>query len=131
MGTLFISEHAQAQHRVGIEQDCFRLCQACKRCDQRGRYAKCNGCNGRIAVMRKPHPDDTCRCAEGILQIVTREGRKVQTRYANNPYGGDLTVVRETEDERDWRSYLNVQRELFDDPDWNPVRAWENPNDLA
>lgn len=106
------------------EKSCFRSCAACFRCEDKGRYAKCSSCSGRHDpdLIRDPYDiDDRCRCSEGILQIRTREGRFIQTKYPGNPYKGSVQFEKKTQDELDWEAYLYEMRSKFDDPDWDPI----------
>ena len=104
---------------------CFRLCTSCARCSDRGTRAKCVGCNGRNDPYRErpPHPDDYCRCSEGILQIRHKSGRIIQRRFESNPFKANVQTDAETQDERDWNQFLNEKREILDDPTWNPIQV--------
>ena len=111
-------------HKNPAELDCFRMCGACKRCGDKGRYAKCQSCSGRVdpELRREPHDiDDQCRCKEGVFQFRLQNGRLIQKRYSQDPFQNTVKYEPYTEDERDWDSYVNSQRERFDDPNWDPV----------
>lgn len=66
--------------------------------------------------------DDACRCKEGILQMRLKSGRLVKRKYESSPFGGSVKTDVETQDERDWNSYVADQRELRDDPEYDPIR---------
>jgi len=106
------------------EKSCFKGCMSCGRCEKKGDYAKCRNCSGRHddKGQRVPVVDDYCRCAEGIMQWVTDEGKMVGFRYRSNPYAGTIKYETQSGDESDWESYLNDTRERLDDPNWDPIQ---------
>lgn len=107
-----------------IELDCYRTCSVCSRCEDKGRYAKCGSCSGRFDPKLKWDPkdiDDQCRCREGILQVRLQNGKLIQARYPDNPYNKTVKHDPITQDEKDWDAYLDAQRELHDDPNWDPI----------
>jgi hypothetical protein len=63
-----------------------------------------------------------CRCTEGILQLRLKSGRFVQVRYQHDPFAGRVRFEGETEDERDWNNYIQLEREWRDDEHFDPVR---------
>lgn len=107
---------------IGADQRCFRVCRSCLRCEDKGRYAKCASCNGRVSSDRPAHPDDYCRCSEGVLQVRTKDGRIIQRKFMSSPYGGEVKTDAESQDEREWNSYIEEKREELFDPNWDPVR---------
>lgn len=110
-------------------RECFDACSACFRCDQRGKYAKCAGCSGHHDPFGTidPHPDDTCTCAEGVLRFIDSKGELHLVRYRNNPFAGTVTLMNQTEDEREWDAYVNDIREKINDPHFNPVEVVDVP----
>lgn len=107
------------------EKNCWKTCGSCWRCADKGKYpAKCGSCSGRNdPYERRSHdPDDYCRCTEGILQIVTKDGRFIQRKFQSSPFATKVYTDAETEDERDWNAYLNEKREQLDDPNFDPLR---------
>ena len=120
------------------ELSCFRACKACARCEDKGRYARCNWCSGRHdpELRRDPYDeDDHCRCTEGILQWRTQEGRFIQIKYPHNPFAGKVELEPKSQDELDWEMYLEQQRERFNDPEYDPITIdgksatdWANEN---
>lgn len=108
----------------GNEQSCFKLCRSCGRCDSKGKWAKCNSCNGRSTRERPADRDDYCRCTEGIMQLVTKNGRFIQRKFLSDPFAGRVITDAETEDERDWNTYLAEKREQLDDPTYDPIRPY-------
>lgn len=106
------------------ERWCWQTCMSCYRCGDKGRYAKCTSCSGRHDPQRKRDPydiDDTCRCTEGVLQIRLQTGKLVRRRFAQDPFAGSVKVDTETEDERDWGSWIKEKREQLDNPHFDPV----------
>lgn len=108
------------------ERDCWSYCFSCGRCQDKGRYTKCNGCSGRYdpSGVIEPHSEDFCDCRNGVLRWRTKEGRILMTRFKSNPYAGSVTYEKKSEDERDWESYLKDMREKMNDPDWNPITIY-------
>ena len=106
-------------------RSCWETCQACYRCEAKGTRAACNNCSGRLDPfgVTDPHPDDRCRCREGILQYVKANGQLTQVRYKTNPYKGKVLQIEKTEDERDWEAYLNNLREKHDNPNLDPIEV--------
>ena len=104
---------------------CFTLCTSCYRCQDKGKYDKCSSCSGRHDpdMKRDPyHRDDRCRCKEGILQYRTQTGRFIVRKFLSNPFKGKVKTDAETQDERDWNSYITEQRENRGDVSWDPVQ---------
>jgi len=104
---------------------CFVMCSSCYRCQDKGKYDKCNGCSGRWDEegKRDPHDiDDQCRCKEGILQYRLKNGKMVKNKLPNDPFQESVDTNQETEDERDWESYLQDKREQLNDPEWDPIQ---------
>lgn len=110
------------------EKHCFVACKACMRCDRKGK-AGCPSpytCSGHVEIPGG-HPwdsydrDDECRCKEGVLQIRLKSGGFVRRRYLSSPFGGSIQTDAETQDDRDWNSYVDEQRELLNDPFFDPL----------
>lgn len=108
------------------ERDCWSYCFSCSRCQDKGRYTKCNKCSGRYdpTGIIEPNQDDYCDCRNGVLRWRTKEGRILMTRFRSNPYGGTVQIEQKSEDERDWDSYVNDMREKMNDPNWNPISIY-------
>lgn len=124
-------------YRDPVSRSCFKGCISCHRCEKRGSSA-CpipNGCSGRPDVegMRVPHPDDLCRCAEGTMQWVTKQGVVIRRNFMSSPFKSEVKTDAYKEDDRDWQAYLNEKREQIGDPNWDPIQfsdgtsttAWE------
>ena len=111
-------------YRDPTELHCFKYCTSCGRCSNKDRYNCGEKCSGRLdkAGCRVPHADDYCRCAQGILQWVTQEGRLVQVRMQSDPFAAVVKYDNISQDEADWNSYLADTREKLDDPNWDPVQ---------
>lgn len=96
------------------------------RCEDKGRYAKCNSCSGSFDPDFKRDPYDfhnRCRCSQGIMQITLKNGRKITTKYPGNPYkSGKVTAEGLSEDEKEWSAYINNMREKMDDENWDPIQ---------
>lgn len=104
---------------------CWRLCTSCFRCADKGKYAKCSSCSGRHdpELRRDPYYiDDACRCTEGVLTYRTKWGKWIVRRFLTNPFKGKVTTDAETQDERDWNSYITEQRQIRGDESWDPVQ---------
>lgn len=103
---------------------CWQLCTSCMKCANKGQHAKCASCSGKHDPKRVhyPDPDDYCDCKNGILRHRTREGRLIVRKFHSNPFGGKVMTDAVSQDEQDWNSYLYEQRELKNDPSWNPVK---------
>jgi hypothetical protein len=71
------------------------------------------------------HPDDTCTCREGTLRWVTKNSNVIIRKYDHNPFQGKIDFKAESQDEVDWRSYVNEQREKRGIEDWDPIRIYE------
>ena len=111
---------------------CWQNCTSCGRCKNKGSRAACNSCSGRVDPEGKKVPcvDDYCRCAEGILQWVTTEGKLLQVRLKSNPYAGTVKYEKQDEDEADWESYVHDMREKYDNPNWDPVQFTDGSSTL-
>ncbi len=111
-------------HLNPSQRDCFNACEACFRCGDRYKYAKCNGCSGKHDPFGTidPHPDDWCNCTEGILRFVKPNSQRVMVRYKTNPFDGKITMMNKTEDEKAWDDYVRDLREKLDDPTWEPIK---------
>ena len=108
------------------DKPCWEYCTSCGRCEKKGTSA-CpyrNTCSGRFDPkgVRIAHPDDSCRCKEGVLQWVTQDGKLAQSRFLSNPFSGIVKYEGKTQDEIDWEDYLKDAREKLDDPDWDPIQ---------
>lgn len=104
---------------------CFSACASCFRCEDKGKYAKCNRCSGRHDpdVKRDPYDvDDRCRCKEGILQYRLQNGQMIGRQFNSDPFAGQVVTDAESRDEKDWRQYVDEQREKLDDPTFDPVQ---------
>lgn len=104
---------------------CFSLCSSCFRCEDKGKYEKCNRCSGRHDPLGKkdPYDDrDRCRCREGILQIRLKNGQLMVRQFQSSPYGGEVQTDAESQDERDWNSFISEKREQLDDPTYDPIQ---------
>lgn len=116
---------SKGYYRNPTTRPCWETCQACYRCAAKGTRAACSSCSGRhdIGGTVDPHPDDICRCTEGILQYVKENGKMVQVRYKTNPFKGEVMMKKKTQDERDWEAYLNELRERFDNAFYDPIEV--------
>ncbi len=105
------------------ENPCWIFCPSCNRCQDKGRYTKCNGCSGRFDPegIIDPDKDDYCDCKNGNLRWKTKQGKLLMTRFKTNPFKGTVKYEKKSEDERDWDSYVADMREKLDDPNWNPI----------
>ena len=65
---------------------CWTFCPSCNRCQDKGRYTKCNGCSGRYDPELRIQGDneDFCDCKNGVLRWKTQQGRLVMTRFKSN-----------------------------------------------
>ena len=111
-----------------VTNDCWKFCSSCNRCQDRGRYSKCNGCSGRYdpKLIIDPDPDDYCDCKNGVLRWRTKQGKLLVTRFKTNPFKGEVKYEKKSEDERDWDSYVKDMREKMDDPTFNPIAITED-----
>ena len=114
---------AKGTHKNPVENWCWTFCSSCNRCQDKGRYTKCNGCSGRYDPEGRidPDPQDFCDCKNGVLRWKTQTGRLIMTRFKTNPFKGQVTYEKKSEDERDWDSYVNDMREKLNDPTYNPI----------
>jgi hypothetical protein len=89
-------------YRDPFAKSCWKTCGSCGRCSNKGTRPECRSCSGRVDEygQKVPHIDDLCRCAEGILQLVSKEGKMYQVRMPNDPFKGKVTHEGKTEDER-------------------------------
>lgn len=110
------------------ERPCFEVCRSCFRCDAKG-SRDCPhpySCSGHIETP-KGHKwsdddiDDQCRCKEGVIQVRLKDGRLVRRRYLSSPFETKVMTDAETQDDRDWNAYVDEQRELRDDPFFDPL----------
>ena len=103
---------------------CWSYCTSCGRCENKGAYSKCGGCSGRYDPQGQRHPDrdDYCRCKQGILQWVTKEGRLTQVQFKSDPFAAVVKYEKIDQDEADWESYLKDTREKLDDEHWDPIK---------
>ena len=110
-------------YRDPFTRHCWKTCGSCGRCENKGSRSQCNGCSGRVDDLgqKVPHIDDRCRCTEGILQLVNKDGKMFQVRMPRNPFAGTVTHEAKSQDEQDYEAYLNEQREKFDNPNWDAV----------
>lgn len=110
-----------------VTKDCWTFCPSCNRCQDKGRYSKCQSCSGRYDPKGNidPHPDDYCDCKNGILRWRTQEGKIVHVRFKSNPFKGKVKYEKKSQDERDWDAYVKDMREKMDDPNFNPITIYE------
>lgn len=104
-------------------KDCWIFCSSCNRCQDKGRYTKCNQCSGRYDPNGSidPHPEDYCDCKNGVLRWRTQQGKLIMTKFKSNPFAGKVKYLKQSQDERDWDSYVKDMREKMNDPNWNPI----------
>lgn len=109
-------------------KDCWVYCSSCSRCQDKGRYTKCNKCSGRYDPNGCIDTDngDFCDCKNGILRWKTKNGKVLMSRFKANPFKGNVRYEKKSEDERDWDSYLKDMRNKMGDPNWNPVSIYED-----
>jgi len=107
---------------------CWAYCLSCSRCQDKGRYTKCNGCSGRYDPRGKidVNNDDFCDCKNGILRWKTKNGKLLITKFNSNPFKGTVKYQKQSQDEADWDSYVNDMREKMDDPNFNPITIYED-----
>jgi hypothetical protein len=107
---------------------CWVYCSSCSRCQDKGRYNKCNGCSGRYDPAGKidVHNEDFCDCRNGVLRWRTQEGKLLITRFKTNPFKGTVKYEKKSEDERDWDSYVADMQEKMDDPNFSPITIYED-----
>ncbi|HJS83543.1 MAG TPA: hypothetical protein VJ742_11990 [Nitrososphaera sp.] len=43
-------------------------------------------------------------------------------KFLSDPFAGKVHTDAESQDERDWNSFINEKREQLDDPDWDPIK---------
>lgn len=89
---------------------------------------QCDSCSGRHdpQLRRDPYDrDDRCRCVDGVLQYRTQTGQLIISRYKNDPFKGRIQQTATTQDEKDWNSYVQSQREKYNDPHWDPIHVTE------
>lgn len=109
------------------DKHCWSMCSSCYRCSQKGCMSACASCSGRHDPndRRYPDPDDYCRCAEGILQYKTQNGKLIVKKFYQNPFGGTVKTESASQDETDWQAYLKASREKLDDPNWDPITFYD------
>lgn len=114
---------AKGTYKNPTDKDCWVFCTSCNRCQDKGKYSKCNGCSGRYDPEGRmdPHSEDFCDCKNGVLRWKTQQGKVIMTRFKTNPFKGEVKYEKKSEDERDWDSYVNDMREKMNDPNWNPI----------
>lgn len=56
------------------------------------------------------------------MQYRLKNGKLVQRYFPSNPYGGKVITDTQTQDERDWHSFIDEKRQEYDDPNWDPIR---------
>lgn len=107
------------------DKSCWKTCPSCFKCENRRRnYGVCGSCSGKHDPYGHyyPDPDDYCDCVNGILRHRTASGRLIVRKFMSNPYAGSVRTDAETQDERDWNSFIAEQRELRHDPTFNPIQ---------
>jgi len=109
------------------DKPCWTFCSSCNRCQDKGRYTKCNSCSGRYDPLGSTDalPEDYCDCKNGILRWRTQQGRLIITPFKSNPFKGTVKYEKKSEDERDWDSYVKDMRNKMGDPNWNPVTIYD------
>lgn len=113
-------------YRNPRDRSCFVGCASCFRCEKRASSA-CpipNGCSGRPDEegVRVPHPDDLCRCKEGNMQWVTRDGKVLRRRFTSSPFASKVITDSHTQDDRDWNAFVTEKREALNDENWDPLQ---------
>lgn len=107
-------------------RSCFELCTSCFRCSKRFERTgtPCHGCSGRpdFDGIKDPHPDDYCECKVGVLRWVTKAGQVIIRRFESDPFKGSVQTDAESQDEKDWNSYISEKREELNDPHWDPIK---------
>lgn len=104
---------------------CWSTCASCFRCENKGTRPECEKCSGRHDPVGQRDPydvDDKCRCKEGILQYRLKNGMMIKRKFESNPFAGRVMTDAETQDEIEWRQYVQEQREKMDDPTFDPVQ---------
>lgn len=43
-------------------------------------------------------------------------------QFQSSPYGGEVQTDAESQDERDWNSFISEKREQLDDPTYDPIQ---------
>jgi len=114
---------AKGSYKNPVEKDCWNFCFSCNRCQDKGRYTKCNGCSGRFDPEGIIDVDnqDFCDCKNGNLRWKTKEGKLILIKFKSNPFKGEVKYEKKSEDERDWDSYVRDMREKLNDPTWDPI----------
>ncbi len=111
-------------------RSCFVQCTACYRCDRRreGSGEDCRNCSGRADPLGfvDEHPSDYCECRLGKLRWRHKSGQVIIRNLTSNPFKGEVDFVAESQDEVDWRAYVNEEREKRGDVQWNPIRVTES-----
>jgi hypothetical protein len=107
---------------------CWVFCPSCNRCQDKGRYTKCNGCSGRYdpELIIKADSEDFCDCKNGTLRWKTQQGKLVMTKFKSNPFKSQVKYEKKSDDERDWDSYVKDMREKLNDPNWDPITYYED-----
>ncbi len=105
-------------------RSCWNWCPSCSRCQDRDRFNCGSICSGRIDEkgQREPHPDDYCRCKEGILQWVRDNGKMLQSHFVTNPFKATFKMQTYDQDEADYDAYVNDMREKYDREDYDPLQ---------
>lgn len=120
--------YSGARREDPADLPCFKACMACLRCEDKGKYAKCNHCSGRRdpGLRKDPYDiDDHCSCKEGILRIRTSKGKLLIRKYPSNPFEGSVAQEQKTQDEVDYEAHVAEMREKLDDPTYDPVQITE------
>lgn len=117
---------AKGSYRNPTSRPCFVGCASCHRCEKRGR-SECplaNSCSGRpdIEGMRDPHPDDLCRCKDGVMRWVTKENRVIVRQYGSSPFGTEVKTDTKNQDDSDWAAYLGEKREQMNNEFYDPIQ---------
>lgn len=128
---------AKGYYKNPTDRSCFELCTSCFRCSTRyynqvkGVGTPCSNCSGCHDPHGEidPHPDHYCRCTEGIMQWVSKQGHLIVRKLPGNPFQGDITVHSESGEDRDWKAYLTEMREKLDDPTWDPIEIYDSSKD--
>lgn len=109
------------------DKSCFVTCPVCFKCADKNVSSygnKCSGCTGRHDPQDRLYVDTRvfCDCKNGTMRHMTQEGRLIVRDFPGNPYGNKVVQDLESQDERDWKEYLQTMREYYNDPYWDPIK---------
>lgn len=117
---------APGSYKNPLDRTCFVGCASCHRCEKRAR-SECplpNSCSGRPdrEGMRDPHPDDICRCKDGVMRWVTKSQRVIIRRFTSSPFAGAVKTDSLDQDDRDWNAFIAEKREALDDEHYDALQ---------